>query len=344
MAVYAHRQIGALQTFEAFPVGVRFGNAALSYWRYLGKLLWPADLALFYPHAAGGVPLGAAALAALLLALASAGALAGSRRRPWLGVGWLWFLGVLVPMIGAVQVGSQGMADRYALLPTLGIIVAAVWTAGAALRGRGPALAGAAAAVLVGFGVATLVQSARWRDSVTVYEHALRATRDNFLVENNLGNELLRQGRVQEAVPHLEAAIRLNPSYPDAHLNLGDALQSAGRMEEAQRHLQEALRLRPGDGGAHHSLGLLSYRMGRTEESIAHLREAVRLRPDLVEARSNLGNVLYYTGRYEEAEACYLEALRQRPDFADARRNLAVLQRVLRSRGRGAPPAAGAGR
>jgi len=337
LTLATQEQGGAMGALAArLPIAVRLGNAALSYWRYLGKIFWPADLAVFYPHAAGGVPLGIAAVAALTLAAATACAILLSRRRPWLGVGWLWFLGIMVPMIGLVQVGSQQMADRYAYLPSIGIFVAVIWTARAAARSRESAravVAVIAAVTLVGLGAATAVQAARWRDSLTLYEHALRATRDNYLIENNLGNELLRQGRLQEAIPHLETAIRLNPAYADAFLNLGDALSEAGRPEEARRHLEQALSLRPNDPGAHHSLGLVLYRLGRQQESIAHLEAAVRLRPDLVEALSNLGNVLYYSGRYEEAEARYQQALRLRPDFADARRNLAVLQQVLR-RGR----------
>lgn len=245
--------------------------------------------------------------------------------------------------LGLIQVGSQQMADRYAHLPSAGIFVALGWTVGAAARRRAPAVLALATAVPVALGAVSPPQSARWRNSLTLYEHALRVTRDNSVIENNLGNELLRLGRWQEAIPHLETAVRLNPAYADAFLNLGDALSAAGRLEEARRYLIQALSLRPGDAGAHHSLGLVLFKLRRLEESIVHLDAALRLQPDLVEAISNLGNVLYSSGRYDEAAARYQEALRLRPDFADARRNLSVLQQMLRSVGRGVSPAPSAG-
>jgi tetratricopeptide (TPR) repeat protein len=320
------------------PLALRLGNAGIAYARYTGKLLWPAGLAVYYPHPAAGLQSGAAAAAWLGLGLATAAALLALRRRPWLAAGWLWFAGALVPMAGLVQVGSQAMADRYAYLPSIGLFVALAWTASeaaAALRLRGPAAAACALALLAALGGATALQARLWRDSGTLYAHALAVTRDNFVIENNLGNELLAAGRLREALPLLESAVRLNPAYADARRNLGTALHGAHRLPEAREQLGQALALRPDDADAHHVLGLVLYELGLPEEAVAHLREASRLRPGFVEAISNLGNVFYFTGRYEEAAAAYREALRLQPDFADARANLAV---VLGALGRGAQP------
>jgi tetratricopeptide (TPR) repeat protein len=277
------RQEGAMGLLGDLAPGARLANAAVGYAAYLGKTLWPARLAVFYPLPEGGYPAWRVAAAGLLLAALTLLALRRTRVRPWLAAGWLWFLGTLVPVIGLVQVGAQATADRYTYLPLIGLFVAAAWGAGAAarrLRLGGPAAA--AAVVLLGVLMQrSFVQAGYWRDGETLLRHALGATRGNwvahytlgvtleaagraeealaeyrqaalihprsFWVNNNLARLLAQQGRIGEAIPLLEAAVRERPQNALLRLNLGLVLEAAGRRDEAAREYAEALRLAPDD-------------------------------------------------------------------------------------------------
>jgi len=366
IAIVAHRRMGALESVEALPLGVRFGNAAVAYWRYLGKMLWPADLAVFYPHPGRGLSPAAALTAGLLLAAVTAAAIFAARRRPWLGVGWFWYAGTLLPMSGIVQFGSHAMADRFAYIPCVGIFLAGVWCVAedAPVRLRQPAVVAAAAvAVYASLAVATVFQVRLWRDDLSLYSHALAATSDNWLVEHNLGVHFRNEGNHAEAIARFREALRIKPDYADAQYNLGTLLANLGETAAATTHLQEAVRLDPADADAHAALGrilsaagqredsLRHYRaaallrptddaavynlgnalarLGRREEALAAYREALRLRPESAAAHTNAGMVLVELGRYAEAEAQYREALRLQPDQAEARANLVALQSLM---------------
>jgi tetratricopeptide (TPR) repeat protein len=246
VALVLHRSAGALQELEALPLAARLGNALLSYWWYLGKLLWPSGLAIQYPHPGQELPAGMVLLAGFGLAALTTALLAQARRRPWLCAGWLWFLGTLVPMIGIVQFGSHAMADRFAYLPSIGCLVAAVWLVAEALESPRAAAAGAAAAVLVlvALAAATVVQSAHWRNSRTLYEHALAVTAGNWVAHYGLAEVLRQQGSLTEAVAHYREALRHNPGCWQACNNLALTLGKLGNAEAAHRFLQEAFRLR----------------------------------------------------------------------------------------------------
>jgi tetratricopeptide (TPR) repeat protein len=257
----------------------------------------------------------------------SVAALAQLRRRPYCLVGWLWFLGMLVPVIGLVQVGSQGMADRYGYLPLTGLALA-LGMAGAGLAAARPRLRGAlgalAAACVLGLGVASFRQLVHWRDGLALFERALAVAEESAVVRNGLA--LLERGRATEALPHLRRALELDPRYLDARVNLGVALLETGQTRAAVAHLQRGLSL-PGLRGArvHAQLGLARLELEQPEPALAHLATAERLGLDLPELDAARAQALQAQGRIGQAIARYERALAARPDWPEVANNLAWL-------------------
>ncbi len=316
---HAQRAGGAVATLEHISLGDRIANAVWAYGAYLAKTLWPADLAVFYPLPPGGHPAGEVALAALLLLGLSAGALRLAGRAPYLLTGWFWTLGTLVPVIGLVQVGSQAMADRYTYVPLIGIFLAAAWALGDLVRSnRGWRLVSAisSAALLVVLAVLTHAQTEVWRDSESLFRHALAVTGPNSLAHNNLGLVLHEEGRTEEAVVHLREAIRIDPEYPDAHSNYGVALAKLGLWDPAITQYREALRLQPGALSPLVNLGQALLRMGRLSEAAECFHQAMEGDPASLNARLGLGSVLQRQNRLEEALEQFEQALILEPDSA----------------------------
>jgi hypothetical protein len=250
LTLHVQRATGAVASHAALPFGLRLANAVDSYLQYLIAAVWPARLAVFYPHPLGSLPAWRVALAAALLAALTAAALAAARARPYLAVGWLWFLGTLVPAIGLVQVGMHARADRYTYVPLIGLGLAAAFAGhDLARRGRAARLAACAAGIgaVAGMAVASHRQASTWRDSVTLYEHALTAVPGNFLAHYGLAGVLAGVGREAEVEPHLRAAIASHPGWPRSHLSLGDVLLRQGRTAEALESYERARAL--GAGG-----------------------------------------------------------------------------------------------
>jgi tetratricopeptide (TPR) repeat protein len=338
VALVVHWNAKALTTLESYPLGIRLGNAALSYWRYLGMILWPSGLAVYYPHPMRNLPVGAATLAGLLLAALTVLALAQARRRPWLCAGWLWYLGMLVPMIGIVQFGGHAMADRFAYLPSVGLFLALVWLAAEALpaRPRPTAVSAlAAVAVIAMFVAASVAQVRLWRDDLTLYAHSLRVTQKSWLVEHSMGFALHRLGRREEALSHYRNAALYGP-YPKVFYNLGTVLFELRRFGEAATVLREAVRLKPDYVEAHNTLSFCLVALGRREEALATYREVLRLRPDIPDTWYNFALIQAGLGRTEEAAASLRKALSIRPDFTAAQRKL---DEILAGRTRPSPHA-----
>ena len=318
----------AIDSTEMLTVPWRLANAVVAYGNYVWQMFLPVNLAAFYPHPGSSLPLWKVGLGALFLAVATGLALAGWRRRPYVLVGWLWYLGLLVPVIGVLQVGSQAGADRYTYLPQIGLCIVLAWGATDLSRGwrhQRVVLATGAFAVLTPLLLLAQVQTTYWRDSVSLWRHALASTEKNSRAHYNLGAAFGRLGRYEEALPELVSALAIEPGYAEAHYNLGVALTRLGRVAEAIGYYQSAIALRPDMPEARNDLGNALLEQGRWDEAVDQYREAVRLQPANAESLSNLGMVEGQRGQLAAAISNYQASLAIRPDNADARSNLGTL-------------------
>jgi Flp pilus assembly protein TadD len=325
ITVLAHQALGMLNSVSRLPWDARLENALVSYVRYLGKTFWPSRLAVFYPYPTAW-PMWEVVACALLLLAISGLVLGTGRSRPWLFVGWFWFLGVLVPFIGLIQAGAQAMADRFMYVPALGVFVAMIWGLhGLAKGGRyqqnGLSVAGAAAIVVCL--VLTRQQLGHWKDSEALSRHALEVTENNWLAHLNLGSALDEKGQSDEAIREFQKALRLKPGYAQAHNNLGVAIVRKGQINEGISQYHEAIRLKPDYALAHSNLGIALVRKGQSDEGIGEFQEAIRLKPDYALAHYNLGIALVRKGQSDEGIREFQEAIRLKPDFTEAHNNLA---------------------
>jgi len=294
----AQQSGGSVVALVSFPLKARVANALVSYAGYIGKMILPHKLAVLYPHPEA-VPTWKTIGACVLLLCLSGLAIRAGRRRPYLPVGWLWFLGTLVPVIGLVQVGSQAMADRYTYVPLIGLFIIVAWGVPDLLKGwscRRIVLTVSTGMLLLGFMLYTPTQVSNWKNSTALFKHALHVNPNNYVAHNNLGNALAEQGKLDRAISHYSKALRIKPDYAKAHNNLGSALAKQGKLEEAIYYLAQALRVRPDYLEAHYNLGSALARQGKLHEAIGHFSEALRIRPDYADARRNLNIVLQKMG------------------------------------------------
>lgn len=307
------------------PLAARVANALVSIPRYLAKFVWPFDLAVVYSPRPW--PAATTIGAVLLVVLLSAGAIWQWRQRPWLAIGWCWFLGLLVPVIGLVQAGPQAMADRYTFLPTLGLEIAVLWT----LReipwvvSRPWWRSGLAALLLAGCAARTWNQLGVWHNSRTLYEHALAVTTDNYLAHGYLAATLLNEGRLDEAAAHCRRAIELAPDYGPAWFRLGVVQEKSGRLQAAMTSYYTALKRRPDLAPAHYRLAELLLSRGVASEAVAHFRSAVQRQPDSAAAWRGLGVALGRLDRPDDALAAYQHALELNPADAETHYNVGVI-------------------
>jgi len=327
LTVLAQRASHSIATMQACPPAQRLANAAVASVAYLVKMAWPVRLAVFYPHPGAALPAWKIVGAAGVLVLISAAAFRLRRERPYLLFGWLWYLVTLGPVIGVVQVGEQGMADRYTYVPLVGIFVALSWgmrdfvASFAKPRDRRVAsrIAMSAAVLLVVALVgATRFQVRFWKDAETLFTRALAVTERNDVAHAMLGLLRGRQGRFEEANAHLSQALRIHPGNAQAHLDLGLNLLDLKRGDEALVEFRVALRIHPSDAKVHVNLGDLLEQRGNLDEARSHFEEAIRLDPEFIAARVGLGRVLTSSGRLEDAVVQFREALRVDPQNAPA--------------------------
>ncbi len=289
---------GALQRMEELPLTARLGNALMAYSAYLGKALWPAGLAVWYPLAPSR-GLGTALPASAFLIAVTLLVVAIRRRRPWLASGWIWFTVMLLPVIGLVQVGGQGMADRYMYLPLGGLLVAVVWEA-ADLALRRPWLTRAVTVLLLvalsAAGVLSFRQAGHWRDSPSLFRRAVAVTRGNWMAHHNLAVALAAGGAHDEAEAHYRSALEFHPRWAPSLNGLGNLRSGAGRFDEAVELYLRALEIDPAYAEAWYNLGAVLMRMGRLRESLDSLRQSLALQPGLEAARRMESSVLRRLG------------------------------------------------
>jgi len=362
---------GAIRGFVDAPISLRLSNGLVAYAKYVLLTVWPNDLGVYYPFAPTGVPTWQVASALVFLGSITGIAIRQAGPRPYLLMGWLWFLGTLVPVIGLVQVGGQSMADRYHYIPSIGLFVAMIFSfydVALAVRVSRIGLAAVGLVSLIILGSLTAVQASRWRDSKTLFEHTLSVTPDNLVVQYDLGHALGQEKKYDEAIPHFLAALRIEPDFFDALINMGITLFEQGKPQEAITYYQRALALKPDSGKAHMqlalalvkqektdealsefykalefaptdpdvrtNLGLMLARKGKVSEAISQLDEALRINPRSPEAHNNLGIVFLVSGQPDKSVPHFSEALRLRPDFALARDNLKRAEKQLAERQR----------
>ena len=286
---------GAVVSVESLPLGVRSGNGLISYASYLEKLAWPTDMAALYP-----IPqyllIGKVILAGVLLLGVSALLFVLRRKHPFLLMGWLWYCGTLVPVIGLVQVGSQAMADRYTYIPSLGVFILTVWGVcelTCRWRYQVAVLSAMGGIVIILCVALTQRQIGYWQDGETLFRHALAVTKNNGVAHFNLGYVLDEKGRINEAISQYQEAIRLNPKDAEAHNNLGVDLDKKGQTDGAINEYLETIRLKLDYAEPHNNLGLILYKKGNIEEAVKRFQEAIQLKPDYADPHYNLGNVLF---------------------------------------------------
>jgi tetratricopeptide (TPR) repeat protein len=325
---------------EELPVAWRIGNALLSYVAYIGQMIWPAKLAVFYPHAADHLSPWKVALAVLLLGGITALAFVWRKKRPYLWVGWLWYLVALFPVIGFIQVGLQGRADRYSYLPQIGLYIALTWAlADWSLRSnRRRVIFGGAAAVIVGaLAWQAWIQTSYWSSTESLWQHALQVTIDNDVAHYNVAALLLERGQVDEAISHYEKALELRSDNRETHYHLsvallhtslGNALARKGRLDEALVHYRKAVELRDDFADAHTNLASLLARKGETAEAIAHYEKAIAIPPEDAPSHIRLAKLLLQLGRNDEAVAHYRRALELTKDPVVARSLEQEIQRA----------------
>jgi len=329
VTVYAQSHYHVVASLTNLPLSARIENALLSYCLYIRKMFWPENLAVFYPHSVND-PLSAfqVTLLAIFLAAVTVAAVRLAKTHSYLIVGWLWYLGTLVPVIGLVQVGAQAMADRYAYLPLIGLYVGLVWGSSDLIRRcrYRTVMAGSLAVVtIIPLIVVTHRQIHYWQNGMTIFAHALAVTERNYVAENSLGLSLMESGRPADAVRHFEAAIRNNPDFVTAYRNLGVALQTQGRIEEAAAVYRREIGIDGRNSDAYYRLGLVLAAQRHFSEAAVMFEKAIALLPDAPGYYAELGTALTKLERYDEAKKAYKQALQLQSDHPGIHNNYAML-------------------
>jgi len=300
---------GAVQSADLYPLQARIINALVSYLEYLEKMVWPKGLAILYPHPGNALPVWKGVACGIVLVCITTVVVQMVHRVPYLAVGWFWYLGTLVPVIGIVQVGWQGMADRYTYIPLIGIFIIVAWGLPelmAKWRHRDKVLTIAAGILIPTLMAMTWIQVSHWRNSITIFKHAVRVTDEKYptfaIAYYNLGNILFATKKYEEAITYYKMAIKLKPDYVKTYYNLGNILFATKKYEEAITYYKMAIKLKPDFAPTYNNLGNALSIERKTEEAISHYKMAIKLKPDYAGVHDNLGNALMVLGRTKEAD------------------------------------------
>jgi protein O-mannosyl-transferase len=315
---------GAVGSLAAIPFLARIANALVSYIGYIGKMFWPHNLAVLYPYPKS-IPLWKIIGAGLVLIMITAFVFRMLRSKPYLAVGWLWYLGTLVPVIGLVQVGSQALADRYTYVPLIGIFIMVTWGIADWVSKRHYKRIGfvtAAAVILPLLMITSRLQVKYWTNSVTLFEHAVNVTGDNSTAQLDLGEALAEQGNMNKAEKHYKAALTVNPNLAGANFNIGVYFRQNGQLDEAISHFSKVLMGKSDHAAAQYELGDTFERKGDLSRAVKHYLEAIKLRPGYAKAYNNLGVILAGQNKVEAAIVFLSKALQISPGYAGAHFNL----------------------
>jgi len=307
-------------------------NVMISYFEYLWKMLWPKGLAILYAHPGNTLAVWKGVLCGIALLVITTISIKLIRKAPYFVVGWFWYLGTLIPVIGFIPLGHHLIADRYAYLPLIGIFVIIAWGVPELLKEwhyRKNVLKASAGILILTLMPITWIQVSHWDSSITVFKHAIKVTDKKYpgfsVVHNNLGTALRAdEQKNEEAIYHYKMAIKLNPTLAIIHYNLGIALVAKQKIEEAISHYKMAIKIKPDNALAHNNLGIALFHAKMTEEAIDYFKEAIRIRPGFYAAHYNLGSALLQNGEIKEAIDHYREALKLKPDLVAAQKNLEI--------------------
>jgi len=322
------RKWGAVRTSEVYPPDIRILNAFISYTVYMIKVICPYNLAGFYPHPGMNISTVNGIISGLLITGISVLSIMGSKKYPYITVGWFWYIITLIPVIGLIQVGSQSHADRYTYIPLIGLFIMIAWGIADFLKNRKYrksiffAISGIFISVLMSV---AWIQVSYWKNNMIFFSHILDVTKNNYMAHSGLGLALVQQGNIHDAVIHCQKAIKIKPDYARAYINMGMALATKqGYLNEAVRCLEKALNISPDNVKAHNNLGVYLLQLGRDSDAVACFKKATEIQPDYSRAYYNLGNIFNNQGKTDEAVRYFQTALSISPDSVDARYNLAT--------------------
>jgi len=323
-------QRSSLAIVEQLPLVSRIGNGLVSCVTYVKQMIWPVRLAVFYPHPGDQLPVWEIGLAIVLLGMVSAAAIALRRKRPYLITGWFWYLVMLLPVIGFIQVGSQAHADRYTYLPQIGLYLLLAWAITDALASRFATgrirrgglqrriLAVTASVAIIALAWRAHIQASYWRNGESLWRHALAVTSGNFMAHDGFGEQLANRGRLDEAIDQFEKALNIVPGFPEIETNLIIALIKKGRTDEAIPHLRALLKQTPNDAQAHYNLGNALLKKGDPQGAIAAYEKALSIQVRYPAAHYNLGIALDRNGQTDEAIAHYQKAVQEQTNYPQA--------------------------
>jgi len=327
LTVLSSQHLQALVATTSVPLSLRIGNGLISYVGYIGKMMWPSNLAVFYPPPET-ISWWQVAVAILFLVIVSLLVIRTLKTRPYLAVGWLWYLVTLVPSIGLIQAGLwPAMADRFAYVPLIGLFVMVAWGVPELLakyRYQRIVLAASTTILLATFTVVTMLQVRHWQNSFTLFQQTVKVTANNYVAHDSLGNALAQKGMLEKAIAHYQEALRINPNLVNTHNNLGVALLKRGEINRAIAQYYQALRLKSDSAETHNNLGVALFNLGQLDQAISHYRTAIKLDPNFGKAHNNLGNALARKGMLDEAISQYSRALELKTDYPEAHNNLGV--------------------
>jgi tetratricopeptide (TPR) repeat protein len=320
------RSGGAIAKLAGLPLKFRIFNAIISYIEYIKKMIWPVRLAVFYPHPDRNISILYAVISAIFLLAVTILILRFAKNRRYLVTGWFWYLGTLLPVIGLVQVGQQALADRYSYITLTGLFIIIAWGLPDLLakwQYRKTALTLSALVIILVMSICTYFQVRHWQNSLTLFQHALDSTKDNYIAHERIAAWLCGQSRLDEAIYHYKRAIEMNPRDADVYLELGAVFVAKGKFDEAVKYFDESLRIKPDFADAHTTIGRALALQSNLDEAVVHFAEALRLDPHSAQAHYHLGKTLVQAGKIDEAITHFEEALRLNPDWVEPMNDLA---------------------